>query len=202
MNEDTTITAVWKPVQVTVTYDANGGSGTMDSATVDKGSNYTILDNGFEAPENKEFDHWEIDGKTVAAGSEIPVNEDTTITAVWKDKTVPTTTETTGDETESTPTTIETTGDQTEPTPQPEPTDPTEPETTEPTESETAESSETTPSVETGQTTPTGSTPTQSGAKQKLAKTGLNAAYPLYAALFLLATGGLLVAIRSRKNRF
>ena len=186
----------------TVSYDANGGSGTMPSTKMNKGLTYTILDNGFEAPENKEFDHWEIDGKTVAAGSEIPVNEDTTITAVWKDKTVPTTTETTGDETESTPTTIETTGDQTEPTPQPEPTDPTEPETTEPTESETTESSETIPSVETEQTTPTGSTPTQSGAKQKLAKTGLNAAYPLYAALFLLATGGLLVAIRSRKNRF
>ncbi|MDU6679398.1 MAG: hypothetical protein E6467_04270, partial [Actinomyces sp.] len=137
---------------------------------------------------NKEFDHWEIDGKTVATGSEITVNENTTITAVWKDKPTPTTTETTGDETE--------------PTLQPEPTDPTEPETTEPTESETTESSETIPSVETEQTTPTGSTPTQSGAKQKLAKTGLNAAYPLYAALFLLATGGLLVAIRSRKNRF
>ena len=202
VNENTTITAMWKPVQVTITYEANGGSGTMDGASVDKGSNYTVLPNGFTAPENKEFDHWEIDGKTVATGSEITVNENTTITAVWKDKPTPTTTETTGDETETTPTTTETTGDETEPTLQPEPTDPTEPETTEPTESETAESSETTPSVETGQTTPTGSTPTQSGAKQKLAKTGLNAAYPLYAALFLLATGGLLVAIRSRKNRF
>ena len=172
----------------TVSYDANGGSGTMPSTKMNKGLTYKILPNGFTAPENKEFDHWEIDGKTVATGSEITVNENTTITAVWKDKPTPTTTETTGDETE--------------PTLQPEPTDPTEPETTEPTESETAESSETTPSVETGQTTPTGSTPTQSGAKQKLAKTGLNAAYPLYAALFLLATGGLLVAIRSRKNRF
>ena len=216
VDKDTTITAVWKPVQVTITYEANGGSGTMGGASVDKGSNYTVLPNAFTAPENKEFDHWEIDGKTVATGSEITVNENTTITAVWKDKptptttettgdeteTTPTTTETTGDETETTPTTTETTGDETEPTLQPEPTDPTEPETTEPTESETAESSETTPSVETGQTTPTGSTPTQSGAKQKLAKTGLNAAYPLYAALFLLATGGLLVAIRSRKNRF
>ena len=202
VDKDTTITAVWKPVQVTITYEANGGSGTMGGASVDKGSNYTVLPNAFTAPENKEFDHWEIDGKTVATGSEITVNENTTITAVWKDKPTPTTTETTGDETETTPTTTETTGDETEPTLQPEPTDPTEPETTEPTESETAESSETTPSVETGQTTPTGSTPTQSGAKQKLAKTGLNAAYPLYAALFLLATGGLLVAIRSRKNRF
>ena len=199
---DTVVKAIWKDVMVNVSYDANGGSGKMEGKELKKGSSYTILPNAFTAPENKEFDHWEIDGKTVATGSEITVNENTTITAVWKDKPTPTTTETTGDETETTPTTTETTGDETEPTLQPEPTDPTEPETTEPTESETAESSETTPSVETGQTTPTGSTPTQSGAKQKLAKTGLNAAYPLYAALFLLATGGLLVAIRSRKNRF
>ena len=213
---DTVVKAIWKDVMVNVSYDANGGSGKMEGKELKKGSSYTILPNGFTAPENKEFDHWEIDGKTVATGSEITVNENTTITAVWKDKptptttettgdeteTTPTTTETTGDETETTPTTTETTGDETEPTLQPEPTDPTEPETTEPTESETAESSETIPSVETEQTTPTGSTPTQSGAKQKLAKTGLNAAYPLYAALFLLATGGLLVAIRSRKNRF
>ena len=199
---DTVVKAIWKDVMVNVSYEANGASGKMEGKELKKGSSYTILPNGFTAPENKEFDHWEIDGKTVATGSEITVNENTTITAVWKDKPTPTTTETTGDETETTPTTTETTGDETEPTLQPEPTDPTEPETTEPTESETAESSETTPSVETEQTTPTGSTPTQSGAKQKLAKTGLNAAYPLYAALFLLATGGLLVAIRSRKNRF
>ncbi len=186
----------------TVSYDANGGSGTMSSTKMNKSLTYTILPNGFTAPDNQEFAGWKIGDTDYAAGSEITVNEDTTITAVWKDKTVPTTTETTGDETESTPTTTETTGDQTEPTPQPEPTDPTDPETTEPTESETTDSSETAPSVETGGTTATGSTAIQSGAKQKLAKTGLNAAYPLYAALFLLATGGLLVAIRSRKNRF
>ncbi len=84
-----TLTATWKDkaVKVKVTYDANGGGGTMDGKTVDKGSDYTVLPNAFTAPEDtQEFDTWEVNGERVAPGAEIKVDKDTVIKAVWKDK--------------------------------------------------------------------------------------------------------------------
>ena len=85
INGNTTVTAVWKKIQVKVTYDANGGSGEMKGATVDKGSTYKLLASTFTAPENQEFKTWEIDGKEVAPDTEITVTKDTVVKAVWKD---------------------------------------------------------------------------------------------------------------------
>lgn len=86
VNKDTVVKAVWKKIQVKVTYDANGGSGTMTGKTVDKGSNYTVLPNAFTAPDDtQEFKTWEIDGKEVAPDTEITVTKDTTVKAIWKD---------------------------------------------------------------------------------------------------------------------
>ncbi len=86
VKDNTVVKAVWKKIQVNITYDANGGSGTMTGATVDKGSKYTVLPNGFTAPNNQEFKTWEIDGKEVAAGTEITVTKDTVAIAIWKAK--------------------------------------------------------------------------------------------------------------------
>ncbi|MDK7734345.1 LPXTG cell wall anchor domain-containing protein, partial [Propionimicrobium lymphophilum] len=70
---------------VTVSYDANGGSGEMKAVTVDKGSEYTVLPNGFTAPDDtQEFKAWEVNGQEVAPGTEITVNGDTVVKAVWK----------------------------------------------------------------------------------------------------------------------
>ena len=44
----------------TVSFDANGGSGTM--ANVTTASPYTLPACGFTAPEGKEFDYWAVDG--------------------------------------------------------------------------------------------------------------------------------------------
>ncbi|EPD32758.1 LPXTG-domain-containing protein cell wall anchor domain, partial [Propionimicrobium lymphophilum ACS-093-V-SCH5] len=77
--------AVWKKIPVTVSYDANGGSGEMKAVTVDKGSEYTVLPNGFTAPDDtQEFKAWEVNGQEVAPGTEITVNGDTVVKAVWK----------------------------------------------------------------------------------------------------------------------
>lgn len=84
-DKDTVIKAIWKKIQVNVTYDANGGSGEMTGATVDKGSNYTVLPNGFKAPDDtQEFDTWEVNGEKVAPGSKIKADKDTVIKALWK----------------------------------------------------------------------------------------------------------------------
>ena len=85
VTKDTVVKAVWKKIKVNVTYDGNGGKGSMDGATVDKGSKYTVLPNGFTAPDDtQEFKAWEVDGKEVAPGTEITVKDNTVVKAVWK----------------------------------------------------------------------------------------------------------------------
>jgi len=56
---DTEILATWA-IKRTVTYNANGGSGTMASDAVKDGANYTFKACTFTAPENKVFDKWAI----------------------------------------------------------------------------------------------------------------------------------------------
>ncbi len=72
------------PVTYKITFDANGGSGSMASETVNKDSSYTLPACTFTAPEGKEFDKWD----QGAVGASIKITSDTTIKAQWKDKAV------------------------------------------------------------------------------------------------------------------
>ncbi len=74
---------------VTVSYDGNGGTGNMVSKKLNKGQKYTLVANSFTAPENQQFDTWEIDGNKVAAGTEITVTKDTVVKAIWKSNKIP-----------------------------------------------------------------------------------------------------------------
>ncbi|WP_235858574.1 InlB B-repeat-containing protein [Varibaculum massiliense] len=86
VTKDTVVKAVWKKIPVKVSYDANGGKGTMEGKTVDKGSEYTVLPNGFTAPDDtQEFDTWEVNGQKVAPGTKIKADKDTVIKAIWKE---------------------------------------------------------------------------------------------------------------------
>lgn len=67
-----------------ITYDANGGSGTMAEEEVEAGKEYTILKNAFIAPADKEFDYWQVGFEKKKAGEKIVVNNDVEITAVYK----------------------------------------------------------------------------------------------------------------------
>ena len=67
----------------TVSFDANGGTGTMADVTEVLGD-YTLPANGFTAPEGKHFKCWSVDGKEKAVGDKITVTADTTIKAVWE----------------------------------------------------------------------------------------------------------------------
>lgn len=67
-----------------VTYDANGGSGTMAEEEVNAGSKHRIKDNGFTAPKYKEFDKWMIGYEPRKSGEDIEVNNDIVIKAIWK----------------------------------------------------------------------------------------------------------------------
>ena len=74
-----------KPVTTyTVTFDANGGTGSMADATGVSGE-YTLPANGFTAPAGKQFKAWSVDGIEKAVGDKITVTANTTVTAVWED---------------------------------------------------------------------------------------------------------------------
>ena len=83
---NTTVTAVWENTPVvtyTVSFDANGGTGTMADVTGVSGE-YTLPANGFTAPAGKQFKAWSVGGVEKAVGDKITVTANTTVTAVWE----------------------------------------------------------------------------------------------------------------------
>ena len=72
------------PTTYTVSFDANGGTGTMADVT-DVSGEYTLPANGFTAPDGKQFKAWSVGGVEKAVGDTINVNANTTVTAIWKD---------------------------------------------------------------------------------------------------------------------
>ena len=85
---DVTVKAIWEDipaVSFTVSFDANGGTGTMADVKVEEGSDYTLPECTFTAPEGQQFKAWSVDGKEFAAGKAITVTADVTVKAVWED---------------------------------------------------------------------------------------------------------------------
>ena len=72
------------PTTYTVSFDANGGTGTMADATGVSGD-YVLPVCGFTAPNGKQFKAWSVDGNEKAVGDKITVTANTTVTAVWED---------------------------------------------------------------------------------------------------------------------
>ena len=90
VNGDSTVYAMWmnKPAEtVTVSFDKNGGTGNMADQPVEKGNTYVLPECGFIAPANQEFKAWLVNGTEKAVGDSITVNENTSVKAIWKDKT-------------------------------------------------------------------------------------------------------------------
>ena len=80
-----TVTVTPKP-KYTISFNANGGTGNMESVSKEAGS-YTLPANGFTAPENQEFAGWKVNntGSLLQPGASITISESTTIYAQWKD---------------------------------------------------------------------------------------------------------------------
>lgn len=85
---DLTLYAVWDTTARTVRFDANGGTGTMDTVTVNLNDSYTLPPCTFTAPEGKEFDCWKPDvGQgTYKPGDSYPITGNVKFVAQWKDK--------------------------------------------------------------------------------------------------------------------
>ena len=90
IDADTEITALWKDIMVSVSFDPGEGKGSMNQIDFVKGSTYKLPECIFEAPENKEFKAWSVNGEEKAVGDVITINEDTEITATWREKPIET----------------------------------------------------------------------------------------------------------------
>ena len=76
----------------TITFNGNGGSGSMDSVTVKAGANYILPECGFTAPADQEFKAWEISGTEYKVGDSYTVLGDTEIKALWENSVITPTT--------------------------------------------------------------------------------------------------------------
>ena len=76
------------PTEFIVTFDGNGGTGSMEPVTVEEGNRYVLPACGFTAPDGQEFKAWEIGGVEYNAGDGYVVLGNTEIKALWKDSAV------------------------------------------------------------------------------------------------------------------
>lgn len=83
---DLTLYANWEQYYYTITYDSNGGSGTMEGSRVPSGTKYTLPECGFTAPSGQKFVGWYVSSMigTYQPGKEITVDQSITIKAMWK----------------------------------------------------------------------------------------------------------------------
>ena len=76
----------------TITFNAGGGSGSMEPVTVKARTNYILPECGFTAPADQEFKAWEIGGTEYEVGDSYTVNRDTEIKALWENSVITPTT--------------------------------------------------------------------------------------------------------------
>lgn len=80
-NADGTVTLI---SHYTVSFAANGGTGSMDAVSVNCGSAVILPECGFAAPAGKDFDCWQVGSKTYQPGGSFTPEADVTVTALWK----------------------------------------------------------------------------------------------------------------------
>ena len=87
---DQSLKATWKDkevAEVTISFDPNGGTGTMQPMKVKSGENFTLPECTFTPPEGKEFAGWlAANGTVYPAGNVATFSIDQTLKATWKDK--------------------------------------------------------------------------------------------------------------------
>ena len=74
---------------ITISFDPNGGTGTMKPMKVKAGVGYTLPECTFTPPEGKEFAGWlAVNGNVYPAGTKVISSYDQSFKATWKDKEV------------------------------------------------------------------------------------------------------------------
>ena len=86
---DSVLKATWKDkeaAEVTISFDPNGGTGTMQPMKVKSGENFTLPECTFTPPEGKEFAGWLAkNGEVYPAGNVVTSSIDQSLKATWKD---------------------------------------------------------------------------------------------------------------------
>ena len=86
---DSVLKATWKDkeaAEVTISFDPNGGTGTMQPMKVKSGENFTLPECTFTPPEGKEFAGWlAVNGTVYPAGNVVTSSIDQSFKATWKD---------------------------------------------------------------------------------------------------------------------
>ena len=87
---DQSLKATWKDkevTEVTISFDPNGGTGTMQPMKVKSGEEFELPECTFTPPEGKEFAGWlAVNGNVYPAGNVATFSIDQTLKATWKDK--------------------------------------------------------------------------------------------------------------------
>ena len=88
---DQSLKATWKDKEVpevTISFDPNGGTGTMQPMKVKSGEKFKLPECTFTPPEGKEFAGWlAVNGKVYPAGDIVSSNNSSVLKATWKDAT-------------------------------------------------------------------------------------------------------------------
>ena len=88
---DQSLKATWKDkeaAEITISFDPNGGTGTMQPMKVKSGEDFTLPECTYTPPEGKEFAGWLApNGKVFAAGAIVHDYNDCVLKATWKDTT-------------------------------------------------------------------------------------------------------------------
>ena len=86
---DSVLKATWKDkeaAEITISFDPNGGTGTMQPMKVKSGENFTLPECTFTPPEGKEFAGWlAVNGEVYPAGEVVTFSIDQSLKATWKD---------------------------------------------------------------------------------------------------------------------
>ena len=84
INKNVTVRAIWEWDQVTLSFNSNGGSGTMSPVTKDYNSSFDLPENGFAAPSHKHFAGWSYSASgDIITDDAITLTEDTELFAIW-----------------------------------------------------------------------------------------------------------------------
>ena len=87
---DQSLKATWKDkevTEVTISFDPNGGTGTMQPMKVKSGEKFKLPKCTFTPPEGKEFAGWlAVDGTVFPAGDNVISFSSSVLKATWKDK--------------------------------------------------------------------------------------------------------------------
>ena len=88
---DQSLKATWKDkevAEVTISFDPNGGTGTMQPMKVKSGENFTLPECTFTPPEGKEFAGWLAANGTVFPAGDVVISfSSSVLKATWKDTT-------------------------------------------------------------------------------------------------------------------